>query len=186
MTLHSRHVLVVSLVLSASLAACRMPAAAPAAVPLPPPIPVPSLNSRWIATQSVVLQLVAENRAVAADSVLQQFARTYARSVEGDRARWWRTLMRTDARAATGDATLALVQIDSLLSDSVATEVRTEAVMIRRALSAVDSVRRLEIRRRTQATQAATERADDMRATRDSMARLTAEIDRLRKRLRAP
>jgi hypothetical protein len=151
----------------------------------PPPLPAPRVASQWVAAQSSVLAFVAENRQSAADSVLVRFARDYARTPEGDRARWWRALMRADARVGNGDIAAALTQIDDLLNDSVALDVRTEAVLYRRSLGAVDSVRRAEVRRRTQATQSATERLDDLKVARDSMTRLVQEIERLRRRLRA-
>ena len=94
--------------------------------------------------------------------------------------------MRVDSRANSGDATVALAQIDSLLTDSVATEVRTEAVLTRRNIIAIDSLRRAEVRRRAQVTQLASDRLDELKVTRDSVAKLNAEIDRLKRRLRAP
>ncbi len=167
-------------------AACRRNAALPNVVPPPPPLPVPSVSSQWLGLQSIVLGFVAENRPAAADSSLVQFARTYARTPEGDRARWWRALMRVDARSASGDATLALVQLDSLLADSIALDVRTEAVLMRRSLNAIDSLRKAEGRRRVQATQLATDRGDELKLTRDSIAKLNTEIQRLKRRLGAP
>ncbi|MCC7053076.1 MAG: hypothetical protein IT355_07385 [Gemmatimonadaceae bacterium] len=183
MTLHVRSRLL-PLVVTVALVSCRT--AAPAAAPpvAPPPLPAPSVTSQWVAVQGAVLALVAENRTAAADSSLQQFAREFARTNEGDRARWWRALMRADQRAATGDPTLAIAQIDSLLADSLSQEIRAEATIIRRNFVAIDSVRRLEVRRRTQATQTATERLDELKTTRDSLGKLQAEIDRLRRRLR--
>jgi hypothetical protein len=167
------------------LAACRGSAPIVPAVLPPPPLPAPSLSSQWQATQAAVLNLVAENRSAAADSSLLQFARLNVHTPQGDRARWWRTLMRADARTVSGDATVAIAQIDSLLADSLATEVRAEAVLMRRSINAIDSLRKAEVRRRVTATQLATERQDELKSARDSMAKLTAEVERLRKRLRA-
>lgn len=174
------------LALAAFLASCRSAVPVTAAVLPPPDPPTPSASAQWLLTQANVLTLVAENRTAAADSSLSQFARDFARTPEGDRARWWRTLMRIDPRVAGSDPLVAIVQIDSLLADSVAMEVRAEAVLMRRTIGAIDSLRRSEARRRAQATQLAGERLDELKLTRDSVAKLTAEIDRLRRRLRAP
>jgi hypothetical protein len=171
---------------TALLSACRGSAPVVAAVLPPPALPAPSIPSQWRATQSMVLQLVLENRPAQAESSLTQFSRDNPRTPEGDRARWWRTLMRVDARANSGDATVALAQIDSLLTDSVSTDVRAEALMMRRNLNALDSLRRAESRRRVQAIQLATDRLDELKLARDSMSKLNAEIDRLKRRLRAP
>ena len=171
---------------AAMLVACRGHTPVVPAVLPPPPLPVPSITSQWVATQSAVLQLVLENRPVQAESSLTVFSRDNPHTPEGDRARWWRTLMRVDSRANSGDATVALAQIDSLLTDSVATEVRAEAVLMRRNINAIDSLRRAEVRRRVQATQLATDRLDELKFARDSMSKLAAEIDRLKRRLRAP
>jgi hypothetical protein len=94
--------------------------------------------------------------------------------------------MRTDPRVTSGDAALAIVQIDSLLADSIALEIRAEAVLLKRNIAAIDSVRRTEARRRAQATQLAADRLDELKTVRDSMSKLTSEIERLRRRLRAP
>ncbi len=168
------------------VAACRGSAPiAPAVLP-PPALPAPSVTSQWVATQSAVNALVIDNRSAAAESSLTQFARDFPHTPEGDRARWWRTLMRTDPRVTGGDAALAIAQIDSLLADSLAIEVRAEAVLMKRNITAIDSVRRAEVRRRVQSTQLATDRLDELKVVRDSMAKLTSEIERLRRRLRAP
>ncbi|HYW49645.1 MAG TPA: hypothetical protein VE861_03515 [Gemmatimonadaceae bacterium] len=174
------------LMFAAVFASCRSPAPVTAAVLPPPEQPSPSVHAQWLVTQASVLTMVAENRTVAADSSLSQFARDFARTPEGDRARWWRTLMRVDPRVAGSDPSVAIAQIDSLLADSVAMEVRAEAVLMRRTIGAIDSLRRSELRRRAQATQLAGERLDELKLARDSVTKLTAEIDRLRRRLRAP
>jgi hypothetical protein len=170
-----------------TVAACRTAAPVIPEVLPPPTLPVPTVASRWIVLQGSVLSLVSENRNAAAESALVQFAREYPRTPEGDRARWWRTLMRVDSRVTAGsDPTIALSQLDSLLADTLATDVRAEASLIRRNLVAIDSARRAEGRRRAQATQLATDRLDELKSARDSMGRLSAEIDRLRRRLRIP
>jgi hypothetical protein len=175
-----------SVVVCLALTACRRATPVATLVLPPPPLPTPRVESQWIAAQTTALALIAENRQSAADSVLMRFSRDYARTPEGDRARWWRTLMRADARVGNGDVQAAVTQVDSLLSESVSLDVRTEAVLFRRSLVAVDSLRRLEIRRRTAATQSATDRLDEMKVARDSVTKLKTEIDRLRRRLRAP
>ncbi len=170
----------------ALLTSCRGSAPVVTAVLPPPPLPAPSVRSQWMATQTSVLAMIAENRTVSADSTLLQFARENTRTPEGDRAKWWRALMRADQRSAGGDPSLAIAQIDSLLADSVALEVRAEAVLMRRNINAVDSLRRAEVRRRVQATQLASDRLDELKLARDSVAKLSAEILRLRRRLSAP
>jgi hypothetical protein len=173
--------------LSAVLLVAACGRAAPVVTaPLPPPaLPTPSTNSAWKATQAVVLELFGDNKQAAADSTLLHFARSVPRTPEGDRARWWRALMRADPRVTNGDVAVAIAQIDSLLTDSIVTEVRAEAVLMRRVISSIDSLRRAEVRRRTQSTQVAGERLDELKAARDSMTRLQAEIVRLRQRLKA-
>lgn len=179
--------LFLSLAVAAALASCRTtPHAATAAVLPPPPPPTPSVASLWGLTQASVYALLTGNRMVAADSSLLQFSRDYAHTPEGDRARWWRALLLVDARGTGGESSTTFVQIDSLLADSISTEIRAEALMTRRYISTADSLRRLELRRRLQVTQLATERQDELKSVRDSVAKLAAEVDRLRQRLRAP
>ena len=177
--------IVTSLATLAVLAACRGTTPVVTAALPPPTLPTPSVRSEWLMAQSVVLDLIADNKPAAAESALLQFTRNFARTPEGDRARWWRTLIRAEVRATSGEATVALALLDSLLSDSIVTEVRAEAMLMRRSISAIDSLRRVEVRRRTQATQLAGERLDEIKTARDSLARLQTEIVRLRRRLRA-
>ena len=173
--------------LAALLAGCRS-AAAPVPVAMPEPITTaaPTASAQWMRMQSSVLTMLSESRTGAADSLLSQFTRDFTNTPEGDRARWWRTLMRADPRSVGAEPAAAIVQIDSLLADSVATEIRVEAMLIRRTISAIDSLRRFELRRRVQATQLAGDRLDEFKVARDSVVKLTAELDRLRRRLRAP
>jgi hypothetical protein len=176
-----------TLVLGAALlASCRSAAPVLPVIQLPPALPTPSVNSRWVALQTTVLGLIAENRSSAADSSLLQFSKDHARTTEGDRARWWRTLMRADPRSTNGDPAVSIAHLDSLLADSIAIEIRAEAVLMRRTVITIDSLRRAEVRRRTQATQLATDRLDEIKVARDSVTKLLSEIERLRRRLRAP
>lgn len=179
-----RRTLATLVTLAIAAGACHRGTPIAPVIPPPPPLPAPSVSSQWLAQQTTTLAFVAENRPAAAESSLLSFARAFPRTPEGDRARWWRTLLRAEARTAGGDAAIAVAQIDSLLTDSIAIEVRTEAVLMRRSLNAIDSVRKAEIRRRTQSTQLATDRMDELKVARDSLAKLNAEIDRLRRRLK--
>ena len=179
-----------SVAVAASLASCRT-TQRPAieAILTPPPVAAPSVGSHWASTQTSVLALLVDNRIPSADSSLLQFSRDYAGTPEGDRARWWRALLRVDARAAGAagaEPSTTIIEIDSLLADSISTDIRAEALWIRRSINALDSLRRLELRRRLQATQLATERLDELKSVRDSVSKLAAEIDRLKQRLRAP
>lgn len=170
--------------LVALLSACRGSAPVPVATLPPPTLPIPRVSAEWLATQTAVLALAADNKAAAADSSLSQFMRDFARTPEADRARWWRVLMRADPRVGSGDVALAIAEIDSLLADPISAEVRAEATLMRRTITSIDSLRRAEVRRRTQATQLAGERLDEIKAARDSLTKLQAEVARLRKRLR--
>lgn len=154
--------------------------------PAAPPPPPPTVESIWTSTQTSVFALLIDNRVPAADSSLLQFSRDHARTPEAARARWWRTLLRVDARAAGAEPSMTIMQIDSLLADSISIDIRTEALMIRRNINTIDSLRRVELRRRVQAVQLANERLDELKSARDSVTKLAAEVDRLRRRLRAP
>jgi len=168
------------------LAACRQ--RAPVAVTTAPepqkPVIVPV--SRWSGVAPAVIKLVDEDRYTAADALLQQFVREHGPTAESDRARWWRAMIRADQRAAAGDLSIAFSLMDSLLGATIAPEVRGEVTLVRRSLAAVDSLRRAEIRRRTQATQTAATRDDELKTARDSIGKLATEIERLRRRLSAP
>ncbi len=162
--------------------------AAPDVPPTTPPVAPapPTAADRWATARTQVESLVAEGRVTGADSVLAAYQRAVAPRDAAPAMRW-RVLLRLEPRASGGDLGPTIALLDTLLADSAASRgLRTEGVLLRRGLAAADSLRRLEGRRRLQATQQATERADELRVTRDSLAKLAAEIDRLKRRLRAP
>jgi hypothetical protein len=175
------------LVVATLLLGCRRaaPSASPAAgAPLVPAVPTGA--QRWEATRRQVESLVAEGRIAGADSALVAHLRATSDS-EAIAAVRWRVLLRLEPRAAGGDLGPAVTLLDSLLADTAAHRaLRPEATLLRRGLAAADSLRRLEGRRRQQATQQAGDRADELRTTRDSLQKLAAEIERLKRRLRAP
>ena len=184
MTLRSllRSLAVLSVLVGCRRAATPAPTAAGA---IPAPV-APSAGARWEATRRQVESLVAEGRGAGADSTLVAFLRATPDS-DATAAMRWRILLRLDPRTSGGDLAPAVTLLDSLLADSTAHRgLRPEAALLRRGLAAADSLRRLEGRRRSQAVQQAGDRADEVRAVRDSLQKLAAEIERLKRRLRAP
>ena len=184
---HSAQRVMLCLAAAVAFASCRTATRVVTEVvqPAAPP-PAPTVESIWTSMQTSIFALLADNRVPAADSSLLQFSRDHARTPEAARARWWRTLLRVDTRAAGAEPSMAIMQIDSLLADSISIDIRTEALMMRRSINAIDSLRRVELRRRVQAMQLANERLDELKSARDSVTKLAAEVDRLRRRLRAP
>lgn len=175
------------LVLAGALLGCRhrTPEASPTPdAPAAPP--APTAAERWTSARTQVESLLTEGRVAGADSVLVAYTRAVAPADAAPALRW-RVLLRLDPRASNGDLAPTIALLDSLLADTTAPRgLRPEGTLLRRGLAAADSLRRLEGRRRVQATQQATERADELRTTRDSLAKLAAEIERLKRRLRAP
>jgi hypothetical protein len=169
-----------------AVAACRPPAPVIPAVVAPPVAPAPSPAAIWGAVQANTLAALVEGKVTFADSMLLTFARTRPGTLEGARALWWRVLMRTDPTLGISGVPQALAQLDSLLADTLVNEVRSEGAMLRRGLVQVDSARRADIRRQRETARATAERQDELRAMRDSMAKLVTEVERLRRRLRAP
>jgi hypothetical protein len=156
-------------------------------VDLPPPEPPkPTPAALWGAVQANALAALTEGKVAQADSTLLSFARAHAGTLEAGRALWWRVLMRTDPASGLAGVAQSLAQLDTLLADSLVPEVRSEALMLRRGVAQVDSARRAEVRKSRDATRAMADRQEEVRALRDSMARLTSEIERLRRRLRVP
>lgn len=169
-----------------ALAGCRPPADPPAA-PVPAPVvPIaPAPQARWAQTWLQVESLLSESRFGAADSVLVAYTRV-SEPMAGARAQLWRVLLRLEPRSTNGEVQPAIVLLDSLLADTTLRDLRAEGLLLRRGLAATDSLRRVDQRRRSSAVQQAADRADELRATRDSLARLGAELQRLKARLRTP
>ncbi|MCU0626061.1 MAG: hypothetical protein MUF21_06180 [Gemmatimonadaceae bacterium] len=173
-------------VVACALAACRRQAPSPTVtVPNPVVAPPPTAAQRWAATWAQVESLVSEGRYGGADSVLVAYLRSVPPG-DGARAQLWRVLLRLEPRTTGGDPGPAIAMLDSLLADSTLRTGRAEGLVMRRGLAAGDSLRRVEVRRRTAATQQASDRADELRIVRDSLQKLASEIDRLKKRLRSP
>lgn len=167
--------------------ACRPPRPAPAPVVAGPAVPTPpTAAARWARSWTQVESLLSESRFAAADSVLVAYVRSAPPGGLLARAQLWRVLLKLEPRSTGGDMAGALALLDSIVADSAMRDVRAEGLLLRRGLAATDSLRRLELRRRAAATQQASERAEELRVARDSLARLSAELQRLTRRLRSP
>jgi hypothetical protein len=94
--------------------------------------------------------------------------------------------MRRAARTAGGGPTVAIAHLDVLRADSMAIEVRAEPAVLRRMVIALNSAIRDAFRTRVQVTRLATDRLVERKVARDSMANISAELDRMQRQHRAP
>jgi hypothetical protein len=163
-----------------------------------PRAPLPRLPRRALAGALAAAELeVSAGRYVAADSILADFAATHATSGDTLNVLFWRALYLLDpANPTPGAPASALTLIDRYLAADATQDQRTEAQVLRRVAAfrvapppvrrdtvlALDTAAlRAAVARETEARDRA--RDDESRALRDSLARTTAELERIRRRL---
>lgn len=158
---------------------------------------IPDAARAWLTTLTAAQAAVANGRYGEADQLLTRYAARYAGEPQTRQAAYWRALFRLDPANDSGGPLLAAYELDRYLADSAATEYRVQALVLRRVALAADSARRAlaaaevallaaqqppadTVNPREQAL-----RADVARLT-DSLARTTAELDRIKRRLATP
>ena len=160
----------------------------------------PGPRRAWTAALAAASTYAAENQFDAADSVLRGFVDAHPASPDTLDALFWRALYRADpANPADSSATDAQALVDRYLAAGGPQRMRYEALALRRFTELrlrpvevrVDTVRVVD----TAAVRAAVVREvtardrvhdEEMQILRDSLARATGELERIRRRLARP
>jgi len=186
-------------------AAMVLPAASACVSVHAPSFLEPAPRREWPATLSSAQARVSEGNFAAADSLLSQFAARYPKTSEGLEATYWRALARIDPSNPHASLPEAITSLDAYLADPRAHEHLREAAAIRRVATQMDALNKLAsaappmpkdgvaMTTRPQPGDLTKPTLDpvpyqeaEIKRLRDELAKATAELERIRKRLAQP
>ncbi len=155
---------------------------------------MPQAAGEWIYVLGSAKEAAAEGRYSDADRALQDFMLAYAGAPEAREAAYWRALLTIDPGNRGGDTRNAEKQFEEYLSDTASTLHRTEALVLDRLASTIDSLgrtHRISISSSDAARAEQAERADQREAElqkeiqrlKEQLEKTTAELERIKKRL---
>jgi hypothetical protein len=170
-----------------------------------PPFMQPTSKREWPATLSLAQFRVSEGKFDEADSVLVQFDRLYPKSPEAIESRYWRALVRMDPSNPRASVAGAMASLDAYVADPRAKEHLRDAAAIRRVAAQLDTLNKMVLASQSGAitttgrSQASDLRVDvtrpvadpspsdlEIKRLKDELAKATAELERIRKRLAQP
>ena len=168
--------------LACLLAACSL-RSAPAANLAPTP------QTEYPALLAQASQEASAGRFNTADRLLTDFSAHYPASGEAVESMYWRALYKLDPSNANGSMREAAVLLDSYLTSANAAH-RAEALTMRRIVTAVEAraAARTEVGPKPVADAPVADKAkdDEIARLKDELAKTTAELDRIKKRLAQP
>ncbi|HEY0779575.1 MAG TPA: hypothetical protein VGD56_16525 [Gemmatirosa sp.] len=148
----------------------------------------------WATTLDSARVAMADGRGPRADTILTAFRTEYAGRPQSAEALYWRALARLDLPAPPGGVRLAVTDLDAYRA-TLAPAHLTEAVVLRRMLTQLDSARAITIVVDRPATTSRAglvprdtlrAREEELQRTRADLSAAQAELDRVRRRLAAP
>jgi len=163
--------------------------------------------SPWPTVLTTSRQLASESRFGAADSMLVDFATHHPGTSEARETAYWRALYNMDPDNHHASEAAAMAWLDAYLADSGRRDHVVEATILRRIGRQVDGLNKLAASAvaeakdaNAMATVAKTQAADakalaeapslaadaEIRRLKDDLAKATAELERIRKRLSQP
>ena len=152
----------------------------------------PSLRDKWTATLSAAQLAADSGKYESADKVLAEFAAAHPRTHETRELTFWRALYRLDPNNKNGSLSAGVSGLDTYLADDSTSWYRSEAVVMRRT-AAVAQALKVAASAQTATTTATPTPPDAMKtrdeeiaSLRDQLAKVTAELDRIKKRLANP
>ena len=149
----------------------------------------------WVDAFVEAQQLAAEGRVAGADSALARFVTRFPDSPEATETLYWRAILALDPANRTASPTDAVRMLDGYLAAETPTTHMMEAMSLRRAARALDSLGRGYATARAAADSAgaaitamkATPPApEEVQKLKDELARTQAELERIRRRLSNP
>jgi len=180
----ARRLLAVALTVAATAAlpACKSPR------PTSPLVPPATLN--WPTALGDAQRAAADGRFDDADRILNGFSSMYADSPEAAEARYWLALFKLDPANRQGSAHNAVADLDAYLAYPGTLPHRTEGLSLRRVAAMVDTLWATAQAPKVAPPPTPTidpavlkARDEEIAHLRDSLAKTTAELERVRKRL---
>lgn len=154
--------------------------AAPVVVPVPAAV---DTASPWPAILRQVQQLADEGDYAGAERLLGDFAVQRAGTAEGAEADFWRALLRADPQNGTPTVRDQLAALDTYLHGGPERPRYLEALVLRRLVEQVDSLRAVVVAVRVAAQARERARGDEVRRISDELEKALAELERIRRRL---
>ncbi len=154
--------------------------------PEPVPVAVPA-RTEWQDVLEIVERYALEGRYTLADSLLLDFTQRHAGSAEAAEARYWRAVLTLDPSNENGSSRQAISAIDDYLTGGPGLPRYGEALVLRRLAGQLEALRNV----RPPApvvfidTTQLRQRGEEITKLRDSLTQTTAELERIRQRLRA-
>jgi hypothetical protein len=177
---------------------------------------IPDPADAWPMALTTARNRAATGNFDGADSTLAQFSRTYPGAPHSLEALYWRALFKMDPANRTASLPSAMTSLDAYLADPRPRDHVPEATTLRRVAQQLDGMNKVAVialekvkdaqataatanaaaanakdvardatAKAADATASATS-ADEVKHLKDELAKATAELDRIRKRLSAP
>ena len=152
----------------------------------------PSLRDQWMTTLSAAQVAADSGKYESAERVLADFAAAHPRTHESRELPFWRALYRLDPNNKNGSLAAGVAGLDAYLGDDSTRWYRPEAVVLRRTAAVAQA---LKVAASAQATTTTTgpttpdamkSRDEEIASLRDQLAKVNAELDRIKKRLANP
>ena len=149
----------------------------------------------WVDAFVEAQQLATEGRIAGADSALARFVTRYPDSPEATETLYWRAILALDPANRAASPTDAVRMLDGYLAARTPTTHMMEAMSLRRAARALDSLGRGYASARAAADSAGAAMAamkatppapEEVQKLRDELAQTKAELERIRRRLSNP
>ncbi len=150
----------------------------------------PSYESEWpIAVQRATLAADSGNYANA-DRILADYVAKYPRTREAREVLFWRAMFKLDPRNTTsGSLSEGVAALDKYLADTATVAFRAEAAILKRLAVTTQALQAKGMAppvRETTFIKTVTSNETEVAALRAELARTTAELDRIKKRLANP
>ena len=152
------------------------------------PLATPAPAMEWPAVVTQAATEVSAGRYGVADRILTDFTTRYPASGEGTESMYWRALFKLDPSNPNASPREAGVLLDNYMSNASAPH-RTEAVTLRRLATTLETrsaAAAAPTAAKPDAPAADKSKDDEIARLRDDLARATAELERIKKRLAQP
>jgi hypothetical protein len=157
----------------------------------------PSIQQEWMTTLASAQRAADSGKYDAAEKTLVTFANTHPRTIEAREIAFWRALYLMDPQNKAGSLAAGVSGMDAYLADDSTTWYRAEATILKRTASLAQALK-LGSAAAVTATAPATStstgvdpatlktRDEEIASLRDQLAKVNAELDRIKKRLANP
>lgn len=149
----------------------------------------PTIREEWDATLSDVRQAADSGKYDTADKTLAGFIAQHRGSHEATEALFWRALYKVDPSNKNGSLSAGVSGFDAYLAADSASLHRSVAIVLRRTAALAQSLKLATTTQQNVTTpdkDATKSRDEEIASLRDQLAKVNAELERIKKRLANP